>query len=402
MKTAEILILGAGYGGIMTTLHLQKLLSIQEGRITLVNKHRYHYQTTLLHENAAGTAHQDNNRVNIDEVIDTKRVNFVQDEVCEIQTAEKRVLLKSGKTLLYDYLVVALGFEPATFGIPGLKEHSFSIRSINEARKIREHIQCTFARYHHEKRDEMLALVVGGAGFTGIEFVGELVERVPVLCKEYDIDPSKVRIINIEAGQTILPGFAPELVNYAYNYLKNRGVEFYLGRMIKTCTPDGVIIAQGDDEEEIKADTVVWTGGVQGNSLVGQCGFPTARGRVEVRKDLRAPHDDHIFVIGDCAVLYDEQTGRPYPPSAQITIQQAEGCAENIKALLKGQPLKEIKPEFKGTVASLGSEEAIGIVFGKIIVGTKAVIMKKIIDNRYLYMLGGFNLLLKKGKFKLF
>ncbi|QGG48505.1 NAD(P)/FAD-dependent oxidoreductase [Heliorestis convoluta] len=402
MKKAEILVLGAGYGGIMTTLHLQKMLASEEASITLVNKHPYHYQTTLLHENAAGTAHQDQNRVNIEEVIDTKRVTFIQDEVTTILTEKKQVLLKNGRTLSYDYLVVALGFEPATFGIPGLKEHSFCIRSINEARKIREHIQCTFARYHHEKRDEMLTIVVGGAGFTGIEFVGELVERVPVLCKEFDIDPQKVRIINVEAGPTILPGFAPELVEYAYNYLKSRGVEFYLKSMLKACHSDGVTIAQGEQEEIIKADTVVWTGGVQGNSLVSQSGFPTQRGRVEVRKDLRAPHDDHTFVIGDCSVLYDQESGRPYPPSAQVTIQQAETCANNIKALLKGEALQDIKIEIKGTVASLGSEEAIGVVFGKMLVGKKAVLMKKIIDNRYLFMLGGLGLLLKKGKLKLF
>ena len=109
-----------------------------------------------------------------------------------------------------------------------------NIRSINSVRLIREHIEYQFARYKREPhRTDYLTFVVGGAGFTGIEFVGELADRIPELCKQYDVDPSLVKIYNIEAAPTALPGFDPELVEYAMDVLTKKGVTFRIGRRSK-------------------------------------------------------------------------------------------------------------------------------------------------------------------------
>jgi NADH:ubiquinone reductase (H+-translocating) len=399
MSKPKILILGGGYGGIMSAVRLQKELGSDEAEVTLVNKHNYHYQTTWLHENAAGTLHHDKTRIMIDDIIDMNKINFVQDTVKEIKKDEKLVILEN-QELTYDYLVIALGSDPETFGIQGLKENAFSIRSINSVRKIREHIEYSFARYNNENQpDELITIVVGGAGFTGIEFVGELADRVPELCREYDVPREKVRIVNIEAAPTVLPGFDEELVEYAINNLERRGIEFLVSTPIKECHKDGVILANG---EEIKAATVVWTGGVRGNHLVEEAGFETMRGRVKVDKDLRMPGFDYIFVAGDCALIIDEEANRPYPPTAQIAIQQAYTIARNIKALMNGGKLEEFKPDIKGTVASLGKGEAIGKVGNKKLFGATASAMKKVIDNRYLLLLGGIPMVIKKGKLKLF
>ncbi|MFE1243359.1 NAD(P)/FAD-dependent oxidoreductase [Fictibacillus sp. NPDC058756] len=399
MSKPKILILGGGYGGIMSAVRLQKELGSDEAEVTLVNKHNYHYQTTWLHENAAGTLHHDKTRIMIDNIIDMNKVNFVQDTVVEIKKDEKRVVLEN-QELTYDYLIIALGSDPETFGIQGLKENAFSIRSINSVRKIREHIDYSFARYNNEgEKDELITIVVGGAGFTGIEFVGELADRIPELCREYDIPREKVRIVNIEAAPTVLPGFDEELVEYAINNLERRGIEFLVNTPIKECNTDGVVLANG---EEIKANTIVWTGGVRGNHLVEEAGFETMRGRVKVDKDLRMPGFDYIFVAGDCALIIDEEANRPYPPTAQIAIQQAYTIGRNIKALMNGGKLEEFKPDIKGTVASLGKGEAIGKVGNKKLFGATASAMKKVIDNRYLFLLGGVPMVIKKGKLKLF
>ncbi|MDR7072879.1 MULTISPECIES: NAD(P)/FAD-dependent oxidoreductase [Bacillales] len=399
MSKPKILILGGGYGGIMSAVRLQKELGSDEAEITLVNKHNYHYQTTWLHENAAGTLHHDKTRIMIDNIIDMNKVNFVQDSVVEIKKDEKRVILENAE-LTYDYLIIALGSDPETFGIQGLKENAFSIRSINSVRKIREHIDYSFARYNNEgQKDELITIIVGGAGFTGIEFVGELADRVPELCREYDIPREKVRVVNIEAAPTVLPGFDEELVEYAINNLERRGIEFLVNTPIKECHPDGVVLANGD---EIKASTIVWTGGVRGNHLVEEAGFETMRGRVKVDKDLRMPGYDYIFVAGDCALIIDEAANRPYPPTAQIAIQQAYTIGRNIKALMNGGKMEEFKPDIKGTVASLGKGEAIGKVGNKKLFGATASAMKKVIDNRYLFLIGGVPMVIKKGKLKLF
>ncbi|WNF39088.1 NAD(P)/FAD-dependent oxidoreductase [Bacillaceae bacterium IKA-2] len=401
MKKPRILILGAGYGGMMTASKLSKQLALNDAEIILVNKHNYHYQTTWLHEPAAGTLHHDRTRMRIDSVIDTNKVKFIKDLVVEIKTSEKKVILES-RELEYDYLVVGLGSEPETFGIPGVVEHAFAIRSVNSVRQIREHIEYMFASYNNSdiKHDENLTFVIAGAGFTGIEFVGELTERIPELCKEYDIDRSKVRILSVEAAPTALPGFDPELVDYAMNLLESRGVEFLISTPIKEVTKDGVFLASG---EEIRTKTIVWTTGVRGSAILDKSGFETMRGRIKVEADLRIPGYEDVFVIGDCALIIDEESNRPYPPTAQIAIQQSGTLAKNLQKLLSGDNnLEAFKADIKGTVASLGGKEAIGIVGSRKLYGSSASAVKKIIDNRYLYLLGGVPLVVKKGKLNIF
>ncbi len=396
LKKPKIVILGAGYGGMITASRLSKELGYNEADITLVNKHDYHYQTTWLHEPAAGTMDPEKTRMKISEVLNLSKIHFIKDVVVDIKKDEKKVILENSE-LDYDYLVVALGSEPETFGVPGVFEHAFSKWTVNGARQVRDHIEYMFSIYNNEdeKRNELLTFVVAGAGFTGIEFIGELSERVPELCAAYDVPREKVKMYVIEAAPTALPGFDPELVEYAMNLLESRGVEFKISCPIKEVTEHGVLLADGN---EIKAETVVWATGVRGNALIEKAGFENMRGRVKVDPDLRAPGHDNIFIIGDCALIINEEINRPYPPTAQIAMQQAAVCASNLKALIHNAPTKGFKPEIKGTVASLGGKEAIGIVFDRKLYGSSANFMKKMIDNRYLYMLGGTPLVLKKGK----
>lgn len=404
LRKQKIVILGAGYGGLMTATRLQKAVGMNEVEIQLVNKNDYHYETTWLHEASAGTLHHDRVRYNIKDVIDRNKVEFIQDTVAEIKTDEKKVILENGE-LPYDYLVIALGSESETFGIKGLKEYAFSIVNVNAARQIREHIEYQFATYNmeEEKQEDRLTIVVGGAGFTGIEFLGELTNRVPELCEEYDIDPLKVKIICVEAAPTVLPGFDADLVNYAVAQLEKRGVTFMIGAAVKEANETGIIVGKGENEvEEIKAGTVVWAAGVRGNAIIEQSGFEAMRGRVKVQPDLRAPGFDEVFIIGDSALIINEEINRPYPPTAQIAMQQGVTCAHNLLALIreKGE-LETFKPDIKGTVCSLGEDDAIGVAFGKKMTGGTASFMKKMIDNRALFMIGGPSLVLKKGKFNI-
>lgn len=393
-RIPRIVILGAGYGGIITATRLQKELNYNEADVTLVNKHDYHYMTTHLHMPAAGTDSAKNVKINILSLIDEFKIDFVKSTVVQIKPDEQKVILSDG-TLSYDYLVIGLGGETETFGIPGLKEYALNIRSVNTVNLIREHIEYMFARFKSEPhRTDYLTFVVGGAGFTGIEFVGELADRVPKLCKQFNVDPSLVKIYNVEAAPTALPGFDPSLVEYAMQSLQNRGVIFKLGVPVKECTPDGVVLGNG---EEIKSQTVVWTGGVRGNRLVEEAGFETVRGRVMVDPYLRTKEKENVYVVGDNAIVLNPE-GRPYPPTAQIAMQQGETVAANLVSVIRGEKQKEFTPNLKGTIASLGKRDAIGVVFKYKIKGFAAVIMKRITDLRYLYTLGGLPLVLRKGR----
>ncbi|AXI09854.1 FAD-dependent oxidoreductase [Oceanobacillus zhaokaii] len=404
MHKPHVVIIGAGYGGIMTTVKLQKLFGKGQIRITLVNKEDYHYQTTWLHENAAGTLHHDRTRIPIKEVVNKDKVDFILDTVVSINPEEKKVKLENSE-LEYDMLVIGLGFEKTTFGIPGIDEHAFSIESINSARLIREHLEYNFANYHYDKEKDnaRLNIVIGGGGFTGMEFAGELINRIPELSAEYDIEKALVRIIILEASSTVLQGFDPQLIEYAMTSLESRGVEFVTNAAIKECTSDSVIYEKDGKKCEIPTKTVIWSAGVQANGIVEQSGFETNRGKVEVRTDLRTPEFDDVFVVGDCAMVVDKETNRAFPPTAQIAIQQSSVIAQNIKALIEGKATEPFKAKSLGTVASLGHDDAIGVVLNnRKVFGWKASVMKKIIDNRYLFKLGGFGLVMKKGKFNFF
>ncbi|GGA35376.1 NAD(P)/FAD-dependent oxidoreductase [Paenibacillus physcomitrellae] len=391
----KIVILGAGYGGILTAQRLQKELNYNEADVTLVNRHDYHYFTTHLHMPAAGTDSIEHTRVPISKLIDEFKIDLVKSTVREVRLSDRKVILEDG-TLSYDYLVIALGGEPETFGIPGMEEHAFTIRSINSVRMIRQHIEYQFALYKtDESRKDRLNFVVGGAGFSGIEFVAELADRIPRLCRENDVEPSKVHIYNIEAAPSALPGFDPELVEHAMNVLEKKGVNFKLGTAIQECRPDGVVLDTG---ETIKTATVVWTGGIRGNRIIEASGFETVRGRVKVDETLRAPGMENVFIIGDNSLMFNPE-GRPYPPTAQIAMQQGVVCAKNIVAAIRGGASRPFEFVNKGTVASLGKGEAIAVVGDKKMTGWKAVQLKKLVDLRYLFIIGGIPLVLKKGRF---
>jgi len=401
VKRPKILVLGAGYGGLTTVVNLQKILSTDEADIVLINKNNYHYESTWLHEAAAGTMSPEQVRYEIKSVINNSKVKFIQAQVEAIDVNEKLITTDEG-THTYDYLVVSLGFEGETFGIPGLDKYALSMADVKSARQIRDHIEYQFATWSLDevRDDSRLTIVVGGAGFSGIELLGELANRIPKLCKEYDVPAEKVRVLCVEAAPMVLPGFDEELVEYAVSQLESKGIEFSIGTPVVEATPEGVKIKTGEEEFEfIKAGTVIWAAGVRGNRLIESSGIENMRARVKVDKDLRAPGFSNVFVVGDCALMINEEINRPFPPTAQIAMQQGESCAKNIALLLKDQPTFEFKPDLKGSVCSLGEGDAIGLVFGKKMMGTKASFMKKVIDNRALYIIGGAGLVLKKGKF---
>ncbi|AYC29960.1 NAD(P)/FAD-dependent oxidoreductase [Paenisporosarcina cavernae] len=403
MKRPTILVLGAGYGGLSTVVNLQKNIGSDFADITLINQNSYHYESTWLHEASAGTLRPDQVRYDIKDVINENKVKFVQATVEGIDVDGKTVTTNNG-VFSYDYLVIGLGFEGETFGITGLDKYAFSIANVKAARQIREHIEYQFATWsmEEEKDDSRLTIVVGGAGFTGIEFLGELGNRVPELCKEFDVPQEKVRVVCVEAAPMVLPGFDPELVDYAVGHLQSKGIEFSIGTPVVEATPEGVKIKKGEEEFEfIKAGTVVWAAGVRGNRLIEATSIENMRARVKVEPDMRAPGYPDVFIVGDCALLINEEINRPYPPTAQIAMQQGETIAKNLIALVNGTDTQTFVPDLKGSVCSLGEDDAIGVVFGKKVTGAKASFMKKMVDNRALFMLGGPSLVVKKGKFNL-
>ena len=396
----KVLVLGAGYAGLQTVTKLQKELSADEADITLINKNKYHYEATWLHEASAGTLNYEDLIYPIESVIKEDKVKFINAEVTKIDRNAKKVETNHG---IYDYdiLVVALGFESETFGINGMKDYAFQIENIETARKLSRHIEDKFANYaaSKEKDDKDLAILVGGAGFTGIEFLGELTERIPELCNKYGVDQNKVRVTCVEAAPKMLPMFSDELVNYAVNYLEDRGVEFKIATPIVACNEKGFVVKINDQEQQLEAGTAIWAAGVRGSKLMEESFEGVKRGRIVTKQDLTIEGHDDIFVIGDVSAFIPAGEERPLPTTAQIAMQQCEHVAKSIKNILNGQAATDFEYVDRGTVCSLGAHDGVGIVYGRDITGKKAAFMKKVIDTRAVFKIGGVGLAFKKGKF---
>ncbi|HBV23043.1 MAG TPA: FAD-dependent oxidoreductase [Jeotgalicoccus sp.] len=396
----KVLVLGAGYAGLSTVSKLQKIIGVQEADITLINKNEYHYESTWLHETAAGSMNWEDGVYPIAKVVDNMKVRFIPAEVTKINRDQQVVETTQGD-FEFDTLVVALGFESESFGIKGMDEFATTIVSPETAVTTREEIEQNFIKYKTSKDPKDLSILVGGAGFTGVEFLGELVETLPELCKIHGIDYNDVKITCVEAMPSMLPMFSDELTQYAVNFLESRGVEFMLGTAIVAANENGFVVKVNEEEVQLEASSVVWTAGVRGSRLMEESFEGVKRGRIVVKEDLTIDGYPNIFAIGDVAAVMNGtgENARPYPTTAQIAMQLGEHTAKNIKLNLNGEKMESFSYDDKGTVCSLGSKDGIGVVFGREIKGKSASFMKKVIDTRAVLKIGGAVLGATKGKF---
>jgi NADH dehydrogenase len=388
----KVVILGGGYAGLMTAVTLQKKVHPSRVEIFLVNNHDYHYITTKVHEAGAGTISHESILLPITELIDAERVTFIQDEVKKLDLERKRVECKN-QELKFDYVVAAIGGTPKTFNISGLKEHGFFLFDWEGTYRLRKHIEEQFQQYSQNPIGE-LNLVIGGTGFTGMEFIHELKNSIPALCEQYTVNPDNVHMIVVEPNQEILHGYPDLIVADAVNSLNKMSCEFIIGVPVTKVEKDKVILQDG---REIPTTTIIWAGGIKGNPLFEGFGFELMDGRVKLNEYCEVPGFQDVYVLGDASVSFNDK-GEPYPPTAQIAIQQGQYCAYNIAMKIYAQPVKPFHYIYRGTVMSLGKGKASGIVYDHHINGRFAAFMKWVIEMRYYFMLGGIPLVRKQWK----
>lgn len=392
MRKPKIVILGAGYGGIITGKKLEKMLKSNEADVTLINKHDYHYITTQLHKTGAGTAADRQIAMTIPELINQEKTRFIKGSVKAVDTKKQTVFLDGGDTVDYDYLLIALGFDIETFGIPGIKEHAFAIRSFRSTKAIYHQITRQLTKYKSDKDPSRLTFVVAGGGFTGIEMLGELAEGLPKLCKKYDVPFENVKIVAVEAARSVIPFFPKESIEYTTEVLEKFNIDMYMSTKILECTPDKVIL---ENDIVIPTKTLIWSCGVKGNPIVQNCGLPVEKGKLPVDSFLRVKGMSNVFSIGDCSLFMKDEKNA-LPPTAQVALQEADVCAKNIVATIRGGSLKTFEYHHKGSVASIGVWAAVGKVGNFRLSGLFGAFMKQVIEARYLFNLGGPSLIIKQ------
>ena len=392
MRKPKIVILGAGYGGIITSKKLEKLLKSGEADVTLINKHEYHYITTQLHKTGAGTAADRQIAMEIPDLIDPHKTTFKKASVTGVDVQKQAVHLEGGETVEYDYLLIALGFDIETFGIPGIKEHSFAIRSFRSTKAIYNQIIRQLSLYKEDKDPSRLTFVVAGGGFTGVEMLGELAEGLPKLCKKYDVPFDEVKIVAVEAAASVIPFFPKESIQYTTEVLEKFNIQLHMSTKILECTPEKVVL---ENDIEIPTRTLIWSCGVKGNPIVQECGLPVVKNKLPVDSFLRVQDMKNIFSIGDCSLFMKDEKNA-LPPTAQVALQEADVCAKNIVATIRGGRLKAFEYHHKGSVASIGTFAAVGKVGNFRLSGLFGAFMKQVIEARYLLNLGGPSLIIKQ------
>ncbi|MGX6962089.1 NAD(P)/FAD-dependent oxidoreductase [Vagococcus xieshaowenii] len=390
MAKTKIVVVGAGYAGVFGTKFLSKKLKKNpDVEITLIDRHSYQTMMTELHEVAGGRVEPEAIQYDLQRLFcRRKNVNIVTDNVTNIDKEKKVVFTENGE-YPFDYVMLGMGGEPNDFGTPGVKENGFTLWSMEDAIRLREHIEVTVKAAALEadeaKRRAMLTFVVCGSGFTGIEMVGELVDQKEIIAKKNKLSPDEITIKVVEAAPTILNMLDRYDADIAERYLVKKGVEIIKASPIVEVGAEEITLKNGDT---IPTHTLIWTAGVQANSDAKAFEMESARAnRLVANEFLQAKgyEDKGIYVVGD--LVYYEET--PNTPTPQI-VQAAEGtghyAAENIVAEINGTDKKPYKGNYQGFMVSIGAKYGVACLFDKIhLSGAMSIIMKHIVNLKYFF-----------------
>lgn len=390
----RIIILGAGYAGVHAGKLLHKKFRKDDTvEITLIDRKPYHTLMTELHEVAGHRTNEDAIRVDIRKIFAKRKVDFIQADIASIDFEMQKLRSKDDVTFSYDYLVIGTGSEPCDYGIEGVNEHAMTLWSYEDALRIREHILHMFREAVKEtnptRRKSLLNFVVAGAGFTGVEMVGELVEWTKVLAHQFKVDREEISVSIVDILPKILPILPDKLIHKATRRLYKMGVKVLLDcpmeKIDKTYASIGGQI--------VNTHTVIWTAGVMGCSFGSHLGLTMGKkGRVQVNAYMQSIDYENVYLIGDNA--YFEEDNRPVPQIVEAAHQTAETAVHNIHADVTGKEKEKFKSNIRGFMVSIGSRYGVANIGAKkpvALSGWLAMLMKHLINMVYLFKIAGVN-----------
>jgi len=368
-----VLVLGGGFGGIGAAKKLAKT----PVDVVVVDRHDYHTFQPLLYQLATGLLEQPAVGHSIRDLFDKQdNVRVHEDSVVSIDLDAREARFDELAPQSYDYLVLALGAEVNFFGVKGAAEHGFPLYTLPDAVRLKDHV---LERWEAADRDPSLVddgalnVVVVGGGPTGVETAGALAELYNgVFKKDYpDVAPGTAKVTLVEASPEIFSMFKPNIQEYAKEALTKRGVEVRTGEVVASVTPKRVMLKSGD---EIRAHTLVWGAGLQGNELVQSLGVELERGnRLGVDEQLRLPSHPEVFVVGDVAAITDAKTEQVLPQLGSVALQSGEHVGETIRRVVGGKEAEPFKYKDKGTMAMIGRGSAVvQMLGGRTMKGAKA------------------------------
>ena len=369
----RVLVLGGGFAGVGAA---QKLKDAK-AEVVVVDRHDYHTFQPLLYQLATGLLETTAVGHSLRDLLEGQENTTVhKSTVTAIDLETREVRFAELDPITYDYLVFGLGAEVTFFGTEGAAEHAFPMYTLPHAVRLKEHL---LERWEAADRDPgliddgALNVVVVGGGPTGVETAGALAELYrAAFAKDYpDVQQDRARVILVEAGPELFGMFKPKLREYAAKALADRTVEVITGQAVASVAPTRVTLKSGD---ELKAHTLVWGAGLQGNPLVQTLGLELQRGnRIGVGPDLAIPDHPEVYVLGDAAAIVDEKTQQVLPQLGSVALQSGEHAGETIARRIAGKQPKPFKYRDKGTMATIGRGAAVvQMLGGRTITGKKA------------------------------
>ena len=359
----RVVIVGSGFGGLSAAQALAKA----DVDITLIDRRNHHLFQPLLYQVATASLSTSEIAWPIRHILRKRRdVTTLLATVTGIDKDERAVILEDGDRVPYDWLIIATGARHAYFGHDDWESFAPGLKTLEDATTIRRKLLLAFEAAEREtdpaRRQALLTFVIIGAGPTGVELAGAIIElaRVTLRGEFRSIQPMDTRVVLIEGGQRVLANFKPELSGYALKSLRDLGVTVELGTPVRNVDADGV--DYGD--KRLDAATILWAAGVQASPAAKWLGVePDRAGRVKVEPDLTVPGHPEIFVVGDTATI-TMPDGKPVPGVGDGAKQGGKHAARVIRARLGrfGQPMP-FRYRHAGDLATIGKRAAV-IDFG--------------------------------------
>ncbi|MCU1392825.1 MAG: FAD-dependent oxidoreductase [Ilumatobacteraceae bacterium] len=351
----RVVVIGAGFGGLAVARSLRHTAV----DVVVIDANNFHTFQPLLYQVATAGLGGDDIAYAVRGIFRRQRnVTFRMARVTGIDLDARVLQLSAGQPLGYDTLVVAAGAVSNSYDVPGVDEHAFTLKSVEDAVALRNHVLGKFEAASADPAamdPAALSVVVCGGGPTGVEMAGGMMELFDhVLAKDFpQLDVRRARVVLVEAADRLLGTFSTASGERARRTLTRRGVEVVTGIGVDRIDASSVVLADG---RRIDAATVVWAAGVRANPLASMLGVPLGRGgRIVVGPDLAVPEHPEVFAIGDIAT----DAADPLPQVAQPAIQGGHHVARQIARQLAGQPTQAFRYTDKGSMATIGRHDAV-------------------------------------------
>ena len=345
----KVLIVGAGFGGLTAASALAKKGNVE---ITVIDRHSYQLFSPLLYQVATGGLPEDDIAYPVRAAI--PGVDFIRGEVIKVSFQANNIRLEDGRVLDFDQLVFAVGSMGTTFGLPGVEENALQMKSLYEARAIRNRLLRTYEDVETgAKPKEALWVVVVGGGPTGVEISGAVAELQKSMHREFPKIAENASVTLVEAGPRLLPSFGEKSSGRAKGDLEHLGVQVKVDSAVDRMYPSDVHLKSG---EVLPAGTIIWAAGVAAPAEWNDLGETDRSNRLVVSDTLRL--QSNVWVVGDVAHVATKGKS-PLPMVASVAMQQGRYVAASIEKSLGGQEPKPFTYKDKGQMATIGRRRAV-------------------------------------------